>query len=113
MRIGVPKEIKEQEYRVGMTPDSVRALTHRGHTVLVQHSAGFEAGFSDEAIIFDMYLSKEPAEIFERAVKNQIILEEITLPDVPRNVLEKYPKIMEGINKLESKKIFCVKFLNN
>ncbi|HEV2523573.1 MAG TPA: alanine dehydrogenase, partial [Gammaproteobacteria bacterium] len=49
MRIGVPKEIKEQEYRVGMTPDSVRALINRGHTVLVQQSAGFEAGFSDEA----------------------------------------------------------------
>jgi ribosomal protein S12 methylthiotransferase accessory factor len=42
------------------------------------------------------------SEIFERAVKNQIILEEITLPDVPKNVLEKYPKIMEGIKKLEA-----------
>lgn len=42
------------------------------------------------------------SEIFERAVKNQIILEEITLPDVPRSVLEKYPHIMEGINKLEA-----------
>lgn len=42
------------------------------------------------------------SEIFERAVKNKIILEEITLPDVPRSVLEKYPKIMEGINKLEA-----------
>ena len=42
------------------------------------------------------------SEIFERAVKNQIILEEITLPDVPRKVLEKYPNILEGINKLEA-----------
>lgn len=42
------------------------------------------------------------SEIFERAVKNQIILEEITLPDVPKSVLEKYPKILEGINKLEA-----------
>lgn len=42
------------------------------------------------------------SEIFERAVKNQIILEEITLPDVPRSVLEKFPKILEGINKLEA-----------
>lgn len=42
------------------------------------------------------------SEIFERAVKNQIILEEITLPDVPKSVLEKYPKIVEGINKLEA-----------
>lgn len=42
------------------------------------------------------------SEIFERAVKNQIITEEITLPDVPRSILEKYPKIIEGINKLEA-----------
>mgnify|MGYP000226589663 FL=1 len=42
------------------------------------------------------------SEIFERAVKNKIILEEITLPDVPKSVLEKYPKILEGIEKLES-----------
>ncbi|MFT6545176.1 MAG: ribosomal protein S12 methylthiotransferase accessory factor, partial [Bacteriovoracaceae bacterium] len=41
------------------------------------------------------------SEIFERAVKNQIILEEITLPDVPKSVLESYPTILEGINKLE------------
>lgn len=42
------------------------------------------------------------SEIFERAVKNQIILDEITLPDVPLHILEKYPKILEGISKLES-----------
>ncbi|MFA6237757.1 MAG: OsmC domain/YcaO domain-containing protein [Bacteriovorax sp.] len=42
------------------------------------------------------------SEIFERAVKNQIITEEITLPDVPKNVLEKYPNILEGIKKLEA-----------
>ncbi len=41
------------------------------------------------------------SEIFERAVKNQIIIEEITLPEVPRSVLESYPTILEGINKLE------------
>jgi ribosomal protein S12 methylthiotransferase accessory factor len=42
------------------------------------------------------------SEIFERAVKNKIIIEEITLPDVPQSVLEKYPNILEGIQKLES-----------
>lgn len=42
------------------------------------------------------------SEIFERAVKNQIIREEITLPDVPKGILEKYPKILAGINKLEA-----------
>jgi len=41
------------------------------------------------------------SEIFERAVKNQIITEEITLPDVPKSVLEKFPTILEGIKKLE------------
>ena len=43
------------------------------------------------------------SEIFERAVKKQIIEEEIILPDVPMNVLEKYPHILEGINELENK----------
>jgi ribosomal protein S12 methylthiotransferase accessory factor len=41
------------------------------------------------------------SEIFERAVKNKIISEEIALPDVPKSVLEKYPTILEGIEKLE------------
>jgi ribosomal protein S12 methylthiotransferase accessory factor len=41
------------------------------------------------------------SEIFERAVKNKIISEEIALPDVPRSVLERYPRICEGIKKLE------------
>ncbi|MGB0452931.1 MAG: OsmC domain/YcaO domain-containing protein [Bacteriovoracaceae bacterium] len=43
------------------------------------------------------------SEIFERAVKNQIILEEITLPDVPSKVLSQYPKIQEGIDALEKR----------
>ncbi|PAV26159.1 OsmC domain/YcaO domain-containing protein [Tamilnaduibacter salinus] len=42
------------------------------------------------------------SEIFERAVKKQIIEEEIVLPDVPRSVLEKYPHIVEGIDALEA-----------
>ena len=42
------------------------------------------------------------SEIFERAVKKQIIEEELTLPDVPRDVLEKYPDILEGIEALEA-----------
>lgn len=41
------------------------------------------------------------SEIFERAVKNEIIANELTLPDVPREVLERYPQILEGIAKLE------------
>lgn len=41
------------------------------------------------------------SEIFERAVKNKIIVEEISLPDVPQNILNKFPNIVEGIKKLE------------
>ena len=47
MRIGVPKEIKKHEYRVGLTPDAVAELTGKGHTVLVQTTAGDGIGFSD------------------------------------------------------------------
>lgn len=48
MKIGVPKEIKNHEYRVGLTPASVRELTARGHSVLVQAGAGAAIGLSDE-----------------------------------------------------------------
>lgn len=48
MRIGLPKEIKDNENRVGMTPGAVKALTRRGHQVLVQSGAGFGSSLSDE-----------------------------------------------------------------
>ena len=47
MRIGVPKEIKPQENRIGLTPDSVKSLTSNGHEVLVENNGGFEAGFDN------------------------------------------------------------------
>ena len=48
MKIGVPKEIKNHEYRVGLTPASVRELTLRGHKVLVQNNAGAAIGLTNE-----------------------------------------------------------------
>lgn len=48
MLIGVPKEIKNHEYRVGLTPSGVRELTAHGHQVLVQSQAGLAIGFADE-----------------------------------------------------------------
>ncbi len=48
MKIGVPKEIKPQENRIGLTPDSVKSLTSNGHEVLVENNGGFEAGFENE-----------------------------------------------------------------
>ena len=47
MIIGVPKEIKLQEHRIGLTPESVQVLTKKGHEVLIQKNGGFEAGFTD------------------------------------------------------------------
>lgn len=47
MKVGVPKEIKNNEYRVAMVPASVRALVGNGHTVFVQQSAGEGAGIGD------------------------------------------------------------------
>ena len=51
MKIGVPKEIKPQENRIGLTPDSVKQLTSNGHEVLVENNGGFEAGFENEHYI--------------------------------------------------------------
>ncbi len=48
MKIGIPKEIKDHEYRVGAPPGMVRALVEAGHRVLVQNSAGAKIGFTDE-----------------------------------------------------------------
>jgi alanine dehydrogenase len=49
MRIGVPKETKVHEYRVGLVPSSVRELIHSGHEVVVEKGAGVGAGQADEA----------------------------------------------------------------
>ena len=48
MKIGVPREIKPQENRIGLTPESVKALTADGHEVLVENNGGFEAGFYND-----------------------------------------------------------------
>ena len=48
MKIGVPKEIKPQENRIGLTPESVKSLVSNGHEVLVENNGGFEAGFDND-----------------------------------------------------------------
>ncbi len=66
MKIGIPKEIKIKEYRVGMIPSGVRLLVESGHHVYIQKDAGEKSGFSDSAyqqaggVILD-----DPKEIFE------------------------------------------------
>ena len=48
MKVGVPKEIKPDEYRIGMMPVGAEALVKAGHTVLVEAGAGASSGFPDE-----------------------------------------------------------------
>ena len=49
MRVGVPKEIKPNEHRIGLTPTAVREYAARGHEVLIEKGAGLGAGFADDA----------------------------------------------------------------
>ena len=61
MIIGVPKEIKLQEHRIGLTPESVEILSNKGHEVLIENNGGFEAGFTNEDY------EKAGAKIIEKA----------------------------------------------
>ena len=67
MRIAVPREIKNHEYRVGLTPASVRELTARGHEVWVQAGAGAAIGLSDEQYVAaGARLAADAAEAFRQ-----------------------------------------------
>lgn len=68
MIIGVPKETKEHEYRVGLTPESVKALTVLNHQVIVEQNAGFNSGFTDEQYLNSGAVLVESAiEVFAQA----------------------------------------------
>ena len=68
MLIGVPGEIKQDEYRVGLTPTSVRELVHHGHQVLVQGNAGAGIGVDDEDYVHaGARIVTTAAEIYARA----------------------------------------------
>jgi len=68
MLIGVPAEIKNREYRVGMTPQSVRELTHHGHDALVESNAGAGIGATDDDYRrAGASIAADAAEVFEKA----------------------------------------------
>ncbi len=68
MVIGVPKEIKNNEFRVGLTPGSVREFVSAGHTVLVEQSAGVGSSFPDEMYVAaGAQIVATADEVFERA----------------------------------------------
>ncbi len=88
MRIGVPKEIKIHEYRVGLVPSSVRGLVHSGHQVSVEKSAG--AGIVDGAyrhvgwrIVDSAGEVFSAAEMLVKVKEPKIPERELTSPAVP------------------------------
>ena len=88
MIVGVPKEIKNKENRVGMVVAGVRALTQAGHKVLVQHNAGVGVGISD-----DDY-RKAGATILETA--KEIFEKSDMIVKVKEPLPEEYPLLREG-----------------
>lgn len=88
MIVGVPKEIKNKENRVGMVIAGVRALTQAGHKVLVQHNAGTGAGISDEDY------RKAGATIIETA--KEIYDKSDMIMKVKEPLPEEYPLLREG-----------------
>jgi len=88
MIIGVPKEIKIQEYRVGLVPAGVQKLVKAGHTVLVQKGAGLGSGISDEEYV------KRGAKIVKTAAevwKNSEMVVKVKEPIAPE-----YPLFQDG-----------------
>jgi len=68
MLIGVPKEIKDQEYRVGLLPSSTRELTHHGHQVIVETMAGHAIGMDDaDYVAAGAEVVGNAADVFARA----------------------------------------------
>ena len=68
MIIGVPKEIKLQEHRIGLTPESVKILAEKKHEILVENNGGFEAGFTNEDYLKSgAKIVKTPDEIFKKS----------------------------------------------
>ena len=68
MLVGAPKETKDNEFRVGLTPATVTELTHRGHTVIIEKSAGVGSGLpDDEYSNAGAKIVETPQELFARA----------------------------------------------
>ncbi|HEV7893013.1 MAG TPA: alanine dehydrogenase [Pyrinomonadaceae bacterium] len=89
MIVGLPKEIKDNEYRVGLTPAGVRALTDAGHRVIVEKSAGEGSGFED-----DLY-ERAGATIIPSA--DDVWAEAEMIVKVKEPIEPEYPRMKEGL----------------
>ena len=88
MIVGLPKEIKDNEYRVGLTPAGVRALNDGGHHVFVEKSAGEGSGFED-----GLY-QKAGAEIIDSA--DDVWAKADMIVKVKEPIAPEYPRMREG-----------------
>lgn len=88
MIVGLPKEIKDNEYRVGLTPAGVRALTDAGHQVIVERTAGDGSGFEDA-----LY-QKAGAQIIDSA--DDVWAKAEMIVKVKEPIEPEYPRMREG-----------------
>jgi alanine dehydrogenase len=88
VKVGLPKEIKDNEYRVGLTPAGVRALTDAGHQVFVERDAGSGSGFDT-----DLYV-RAGATILETA--DDVWAEGEMIVKVKEPIAPEYPRMREG-----------------
>lgn len=88
MKIGLPKEIKDNEYRVGLTPAGVQALADAGHTLFVEKSAGEGSGFEDSAYV------DAGAKILETA--DDVWAEGDMIVKVKEPIAPEYPRMREN-----------------
>jgi alanine dehydrogenase len=86
--VGLPKEIKDNEYRVGLTPAGVRALTDAGHKVVVEQSAGVGSGFGD-----DLY-QRAGATILD--TPDEVWAQGEMIVKVKEPIRPEYPRMREG-----------------
>jgi alanine dehydrogenase len=86
--VGLPKEIKDNEYRVGLTPAGVRALTDAGHKVIVEKSAGEGSGFAD-----DLY-QRAGATLLDTA--DDVWAQGEMIVKVKEPIAPEYPRMREG-----------------
>ncbi|MES2274078.1 MAG: alanine dehydrogenase [Chlamydiota bacterium] len=87
MKIGIPKEVKKDEFRVGATPESARSLVEAGHSVQVQTHAGTKIGFTDEMYIkAGAHIVKSAEEVYQ----NEMILK------VKEPQSSEFPLLREG-----------------
>jgi alanine dehydrogenase len=87
--VGLPKEIKDNEYRVGLTPAGVRALNDAGHRVVVERSAGEGSGFEDA-----LY-ERAGAQMIEAA--DDVWAEAEMIVKVKEPIEPEYPRMKEGL----------------